>query len=89
MKRVPMTTKPTGGKPDPDAWIQGSSPTPPAAPPTAAERVPPRPAQPEAKPKRLTIDLEPTLHAKVKVASAQAGRTMAEMVREILAERFS
>ncbi len=88
MKRVPMTMKPTVGKPDPEAWIQGSSPTTTPA-PAATDKVTPPATQPEGKPKRLTIDLEPALHAKVKVASAQAGRTMAEMVREILAERFS
>lgn len=37
--------------------------------------------------KRLTIDVSMSLHAKLKIASAQNGQTMAEIVKESI-ERY-
>ncbi len=49
-----------------------------------------RPAVAEkGKLKRLTIDLSPELHARIKVECAKSGRTMAAEIRAILEQRFS
>jgi hypothetical protein len=41
-----------------------------------------------AQPKRLTIDVSEDLHRRMKVACAERGLVMADVVRELLERRF-
>jgi hypothetical protein len=55
----------------------------------------PKPAKPGGPPKgdqeaikRLTVDLPESLHRRVKVACAERGLIMAEVIRELLERKF-
>lgn len=43
---------------------------------------------PAAKPKRLTLDLDPALHTRIKAACAMEGTKMAERIRDMLEAEF-
>ena len=45
----------------------------------------PVPEVPQAKPKRLTIDIDPDLHQAFKLASVAAGRDMRDIMTDLIA----
>ena len=60
-----------------DAWVGKGTETPPAPAPVDAEKL---------KPKRLTIDIEPSLHKRLKTKAAAEETTIADVVRSFLEE---
>ena len=57
----------------PDDWV------------AAKPEMPGRPPEPT---KRLTLDVPASLHRRAKVGAAEHGTTLADIVRELLMERF-
>ena len=47
-----------------------------------------KPAPSLAKPKRLTIDISPELHTRIKLECTRRGENMADVIREILEREF-
>ena len=66
-------------------------PSPPLPPPASLDAfvgVPPASSPPREKMKRLTIDIAPTLHRRVKAGCAERGIEMAEFLRQCLEKAF-
>jgi hypothetical protein len=62
-----------------DEWVAGQTP--------ATKEVAPPPVKP-AKPKRLTLDLDPDLHRLIKLACTVRGSTMVEEITKLLDREF-
>lgn len=92
-KKVSIGKRPGASRPSADAvdkWMEGqsggageSAPPPPAATATAKP-----PAVPAPKMKRLTIDIPDSLHRRVKSRCGMDGLRMADVIRELLEQRF-
>ncbi|GGF50583.1 hypothetical protein GCM10011611_66310 [Aliidongia dinghuensis] len=61
---------------DPDAWVRA---------PASADRAP---AADEAFTARLTIDVTPELRGRIKITAFQRGKTVADMLRDLLVREF-
>jgi predicted HicB family RNase H-like nuclease len=73
-KRVTITPRPA--KPaTPDEWVSGQ----PAADQEEATR---------GRLKRLTLDIDAELHRAIKLEATRQGKTIVEMLRELLAQRY-
>lgn len=85
-KKVAIKRKPTAK--DAEDWItsagEGTVDTSQAP---AAPRKKPASKKKKVPMKRLTLDIPEKLHKKLKVQAAREGRTMADIIREILEER--
>lgn len=68
-----MTTRPKT-KPLPDQWVE--------------TRTKPE-TGPRVKPKRLTIDIDPTLHTRLKVHCASNGLQIADLMRDLIERELS
>lgn len=68
-----------------EAFVAGGAeqPAPPPAAPQARE--PEKPAE-KVKPKRLTIDLDPELHLRLKTLVPRAGTTIADLARDLFSQ---
>ena len=78
-KAVPAIIDPAAA----DAFVAGGAEQPAPSPATPPE--PERPAE-KVKPKRLTIDIDPSLHRRLKARAAQDGTTIADVARSLLQE---
>ncbi len=78
MKKITISGKPTTKAPptSPDEWV------------SSATNTPTEPTKPPEPTKRLTIDVPLSLHQRVKSQCALMGFKMADVVRELLEERF-
>ena len=80
-KKVAFGTKPERSSaaelPAADAWVQDRK--------GAADTEPVPSREPT---KRLTIDVSPELHRRIKVQCAQEGMNIADVIRELLESRF-
>jgi ParG len=92
-KKVTFGTKPQPEElpSDPDAWVSGSEPSDQQEPETKTNST----ASTEIgvlaeteKMKRLTIDIPPTLHTRIKVECAQRQKKIADIVRQLLEQEF-
>ena len=65
-------TMPTRAKPNPeiDTWVE--------------TRELPEPPKPTYKPKRLTIDVHPDLHKRLKISCVQRGIQIADLLRQLI-----
>ncbi len=88
-KKVTFGTKPQPEKQilDPDTWVSGGEH------PTevqASEEIEPEisAAVETEKMKRLTIDIPPALHTRIKVECAQRQKKIADIVRQLLEQEF-
>jgi predicted HicB family RNase H-like nuclease len=68
--------------------IDFAMPLAPATPDDWVAARPELPAKPQEPTKRLTLDIPASLHRRLKVGCAERGITVAELVREMLDERF-
>ena len=68
-KRITMSAR-AKPKPEVDTWVESRE-------PVAA-------AKPVVKPKRLTIDIDPTLHTELKVSCAKRGIQIADLLRTLI-----
>lgn len=90
-KKVSIGKRPGASRPSADAvdkWMEGQSggageSAPPAATATAKPSAVPAP-----KMKRLTIDIPDSLHRRVKSRCGMDGLRMADVIRELLEQRF-
>lgn len=80
-KKVQMKAKPTPVPPSPDLdlWVEHRS--------TDLET--PAPAEPtKPKLKRLTLDIDESLHRAIKLKATELGKPMADMLRELLEQHY-
>ena len=79
-KKVGIGRKPTQKA---DDWVTSTeaAEAPPESPPTASPQKP-------QKPKRLTLDLDPELHLRIKMAAVRDGTTMVDLLRDLLEREF-
>lgn len=77
-KKVQMKAKSSNesSTPNIDQWVEVRSPEPPA----------PKPAKPKMK--RLTLDIDESLHRAIKLKATELGVPMADMLRELLEEHY-
>lgn len=90
---MPRKTVGIGRKPTQkaDDWVSNTDPVeaPPPPSPTPTEPEPPRSPKPTIqKPKRLTLDIDPALHKRLKIAALQQDTTMVDLVRDLLEKEF-
>jgi hypothetical protein len=76
-KQVTMLTRPRPREADLDAFVHGRDQPEPAA-----------PTPPRVRMKRLTFDVPADLHLRMKIGCAQEGRDMADVLRELIAQRW-
>ena len=88
-KKVTFGTKPQAEKPllDPDTWVSGGG-QPTEGEPLAETEQETSPIITEPKMKRLTIDIPPDLHTRIKVKCAQDQIKIADIVRQLLEQKF-
>ena len=87
-KKVGIGRKPTQKA---DDWVSDAEPVkaPPTPSPPPAAPEPPRSPKPKVqKPKRLTLDIDPALHKRLKIAALQQDTTMVDLVRDLLEKEF-
>jgi predicted HicB family RNase H-like nuclease len=68
--------------------VEFAMPPTPATPDDWVAARPETPTRPQEPTKRLTLDIPASLHRRLKVGCAERGITVAELVREMLDERF-
>jgi hypothetical protein len=68
-KRITMSAR-AKPKPKLDDWVES--------------REPADTAKPTVKPKRLTIDIDPTLHTELKISCAKRGIQIADLMRTLI-----
>lgn len=78
-KTIPFTT-PRALAPNADAWVKEQSPTP--SPQAIPENAP------QERTKRLTVDVPEPLHRRIKLDSFNRGLLMADVVRQLLTEKY-
>lgn len=76
-KKIPLGRKPTAA----DEWVESRQ-TPPV------ENRVPEPPPSKVKLKRLTLDISPELHKRIKRASIEADRSMVDLIRDLLKKKF-
>ncbi len=78
-KKVQMKVKPDrhSGTPDIDRWVEERN----------TEPETPKPAKPKMK--RLTLDIDESLHRAIKLKATERGVPMADMLRELLERNYS
>lgn len=79
----PANPRPRAMEGDLDAFVQGTR-------PHSPEPMPPPIPAPAVRQrmKRLTFDIPADLHTRMKLACVREGRDMAEVLRELIAQRF-
>lgn len=81
-KKVNFGTKPNAQPASVDQWVQER--------PNANEQIKnDLPDEPLEKMKRLTLDIPESLHRAIKSKAVTEGRTMVDMLRELLEETYS
>jgi predicted DNA binding CopG/RHH family protein len=76
-KKVQMKAKPSSNSPNVDQWVEHRS----------TEPEVPEPAKPK-KLKRLTLDIDESLHRAIKLKATELGIPMADMLRELLEQHY-
>ncbi|MGR3278811.1 hypothetical protein ACSYAD_27460 [Acaryochloris marina NIES-2412] len=79
-KKVSFGTKPKVVKPDVDDWVETRT--------TASEVPVDKSVEAAEKMKRLTLDIPESLHRAIKGKAVVEGRTMVEMLRELLEDTY-
>jgi predicted DNA binding CopG/RHH family protein len=78
-KKVQMKAKPSSNSPSVDQWVEHRS----------TEPETPAPAEPtKPKLKRLTLDIDESLHRAIKLKATELGVPMADMLRELLEQHY-